>query len=1126
MADTLNAKMNIGLDIVGGEEALSQMKAIEAEGNKLSRQRINIRASIDDVTAKIRNIERQIETINNKKAEIKLDITASKSRIKELEQQITVLQNKISNIKYPEKSKNVQKWTAEIKKLQAEIEKETKSYQKQEAEVRKLEKEITNLNKEKTSAKSNKDVLVQEDNALKNQQATLRQTKKEFKEVADAQKKMGLEGKASAYLLASLYRNLGNILISISKLNPFSNILSGAMQTLSGNLSGMLTEGIDGAIERYDKLRSAQLTLTGLFGDGAKQTARISKAIDELDKSVIGLPTTLDDIVDSAKQYISITGDIEKGTKMAIATNRAFLASGADSEQVYHGTKQLYDLMSAGKLRTQEWESLFKAMPLAMRKVADEMGYTGKKFGDFRSELKSGEISAEDFMNTLIKLGYETDGSIYKLAENSKKMLSSVMINWKTAIKRGFANTIQTFNELSQEMTGKELTENLISFSGKIDEIFAEIQLYIKDNKEVFADWGRTLMNFPIKEFVEGVGSYVKVMSRFYKMILDIASKNPKLFSVATMFAKPVGEFIRSALPLFVYGKVALGDLGIGLGKVAIDTSKGASMLSKAGGAMKKGATAVKGGMSTLLESSFIGTEAKVALGVVIADLTAVITGWSAKTTASGIKKAIEELITGFNELKDFNGTEKVKMKIEEMIDMTSSLYEFLTGKAGEEAMTDASAGKKIERMMNGMSSTIKPLVDVSKYIKQISENSKDLDAETISTNLTDAVVAMKTALDDIGSLDTSSTNERTITTDDVEQFAERVKNVSDAVNNMKSIASNVKGVNWDDVSTKLQEAITGLETALGSLDIEGTKEAKGETFSSPLQNRVEAFKGIASSLADASEFMKKIYSNVSAIDQTGDVNVGSKISEIITSLTDELSNLNMETLKSKATELFTISNTIKSAMSMLKKSVQGTKGKYGFDGLAESIQSCIDKIEALNDISEVTVKVSLTGKDTLISKVDTIISKLNEIPKEKTTTVRVINITDTSRRRWNATTKQWEYFHTGGFVKPLYRANGGSIFRPRGTDRIPAMLTEGEFVMKRSAVQKFGLAFMNRLNNMDITGALKSLSIRSGMTTNNQRTVNTVHNDNRKENKVTVNQYMRDGGIASFKAGKALRGI
>lgn len=72
--------------------------------------------------------------------------------------------------------------------------------------------------------------------------------------------------------------------------------------------------------------------------------------------------------------------------------------------------------------------------------------------------------------------------------------------------------------------------------------------------------------------------------------------------------------------------------------------------------------------------------------------------------------------------------------------------------------------------------------------------------------------------------------------------------------------------------------------------------------------------------------------------------------------------------------------------------------------------------------------------------------------------------------------------FSTGGFVdktgKAKYFASGGllGLFQPRGTDTIPAMLTPGEYVVRRGAVDQLGVPFLQRLNRMDIAGALDNL--------------------------------------------------
>ena len=63
-----------------------------------------------------------------------------------------------------------------------------------------------------------------------------------------------------------------------------------------------------------------------------------------------------------------------------------------------------------------------------------------------------------------------------------------------------------------------------------------------------------------------------------------------------------------------------------------------------------------------------------------------------------------------------------------------------------------------------------------------------------------------------------------------------------------------------------------------------------------------------------------------------------------------------------------------------------------------------------------------------------------------------------------------------GGMVQ--YRKAGGlmnSIFKPKGTDTVPAMLTPGEFVVRKSAVDKIGVGTLSALNNGNVSSVAKS---------------------------------------------------
>ena len=84
------------------------------------------------------------------------------------------------------------------------------------------------------------------------------------------------------------------------------------------------------------------------------------------------------------------------------------------------------------------------------------------------------------------------------------------------------------------------------------------------------------------------------------------------------------------------------------------------------------------------------------------------------------------------------------------------------------------------------------------------------------------------------------------------------------------------------------------------------------------------------------------------------------------------------------------------------------------------------------------------------------------------------------------------EYHSTGGTV-------GGRLFKPLGTDTVPAMLTAGEYVLKRSVSSMLGKQFLDNLNQMNLTQALKALAGHTGHSVVNNTTNNITQNVDNK---------------------------
>lgn len=105
-------------------------------------------------------------------------------------------------------------------------------------------------------------------------------------------------------------------------------------------------------------------------------------------------------------------------------------------------------------------------------------------------------------------------------------------------------------------------------------------------------------------------------------------------------------------------------------------------------------------------------------------------------------------------------------------------------------------------------------------------------------------------------------------------------------------------------------------------------------------------------------------------------------------------------------------------------------------------------------------------------------------------------------------------YNEQPGWVSPEgYHANGGWI--SKGTDTIPAMLTPGEYVQRRAAVEHFGRQFMERINALDLRGALRSISMNYATP---YATGGFVRSDNRsyRDNHATVNQIFKSANAST----------
>lgn len=101
-----------------------------------------------------------------------------------------------------------------------------------------------------------------------------------------------------------------------------------------------------------------------------------------------------------------------------------------------------------------------------------------------------------------------------------------------------------------------------------------------------------------------------------------------------------------------------------------------------------------------------------------------------------------------------------------------------------------------------------------------------------------------------------------------------------------------------------------------------------------------------------------------------------------------------------------------------------------------------------------------------------------------------------------------------------IYRAKGGDVaWKRRGTDTVPAMLTPGEYVHNKRAVDMFGIDFMRKVNSLDMKGAMNELMHRAGSMANINRgttITNNTYNNQKATINVTTNSAEFTGRLAS----------
>lgn len=300
-------------------------------------------------------------------------------------------------------------------------------------------------------------------------------------------------------------------------------------------------KGIMSALGGISKVAAPILAAVGfgqLAGEAAKATDATQKFKSTLDFAGLG-SSQIDALTASTRKYADETvyelSDIQNITaqlaangvkdydRLAEAAGNLNAVAGGNAETYSRVGLVLTQTAGAGKLTTENWNQLADAIPGASGKLQEAMRQNGAYTGNFRDAMEKGEITAEEFNQALLQLGFE-DAAVN--AAKSTSTFEGAFGNLKAAAVGGLSDALAKVQPLvTGVINGIEPVVR-----GAFDFIVKGIDLFVKGVEEAGEYFGPFIQeivgmvqaNLPaIQAAWDGAMSAIKTVTETVWPIID-----------------------------------------------------------------------------------------------------------------------------------------------------------------------------------------------------------------------------------------------------------------------------------------------------------------------------------------------------------------------------------------------------------------------------------------------------------------------------------------------------------------------------------------------------------------------------------------------------------------------------
>lgn len=298
-------------------------------------------------------------------------------------------------------------------------------------------------------------------------------------QVGEATIKLSFDGKTLNASLANAEKEVesGGKKSGSKWANAWSVAAGNLISSGINKVTSAISNNVDNAIARVDTLNNFPKVMRniGISGDEAEKA--ISKMADKLQ----GIPTNLDTAAAAVQRFTSKNSDVTKSTDIFLALNNAMLAGGMSTEMQATALEQISQAYAKGKPDMMEWRSLLQAMPAQARQLAIAMGFGSDGIEDLGEALRKGDVTMDDFMNTVIQLneqGIEGFDNFETQAKNATGGIQSAISIMNSRITQGISAVID-------EVGSENITELAIDIGNafkSVGKTLASVVIFVKDN--------------------------------------------------------------------------------------------------------------------------------------------------------------------------------------------------------------------------------------------------------------------------------------------------------------------------------------------------------------------------------------------------------------------------------------------------------------------------------------------------------------------------------------------------------------------------------------------------------------------------------------------------------------------